>query len=101
MAEVRSLRRGQVTDFIDRHNTAWEIAMASLAVVYLGVGFSIDEGRGAPTIIIGVLAALQARLRADTGISSGGPPVSPEVRRCLTMLTSWDVALRSELATTS
>jgi voltage-gated potassium channel len=32
--------------------------MAALAAVYLGVGFSIDEGHGAPTFIIGALAAL-------------------------------------------
>jgi voltage-gated potassium channel len=32
--------------------------MAALAAVYLGVGFSIDEGHGAPTFIIGALAVL-------------------------------------------
>jgi voltage-gated potassium channel len=32
--------------------------MAGLAVVYLGVGFSIDEGQGAPTFIIGLLAVI-------------------------------------------
>jgi hypothetical protein len=58
MPEVRALRRGQVTAFIDRHNTAWEITMAGLAVVYLGVGFSIDEGQGAPTFVIGALAVI-------------------------------------------
>ena len=37
------MRRGQVSAFIERHNTAWELSLAALAVVYLGVAFSIDE----------------------------------------------------------
>jgi hypothetical protein len=38
------MRRGQISAFIERHNTAWELSMATLAVVYLGVAFSIDDG---------------------------------------------------------
>jgi voltage-gated potassium channel len=52
------MRRGQISAFIERHNTAWELSLAALAVVYLGVGSSIDEGRGAPTFIIGGLAVI-------------------------------------------
>jgi voltage-gated potassium channel len=32
--------------------------MAALAVVYLALSFTIDEGRGAPTLVVGTLAAL-------------------------------------------
>jgi voltage-gated potassium channel len=52
------MRRGQISAFIERHNTAWELLMAALAVVYLGVAFSIDEGHGLPTLVIGGLATI-------------------------------------------
>lgn len=52
------MQRGQVSSFIEQHNTAWELSMAALAAVYLGVGFSIDEGHGVPTFIIGSLAVI-------------------------------------------
>jgi voltage-gated potassium channel len=32
--------------------------MAGLAVVYLALSFTIDEGKGAPTLVVGALAAL-------------------------------------------
>jgi len=44
--------------------------MAALAAVYLGVGFSIDEGHGAPTFIIGALAAL---FLTEFGVRGGIP----------------------------
>ncbi|HWP63291.1 MAG TPA: ion transporter [Candidatus Binatia bacterium] len=39
--------RTRYTAFVDRHEVAWELGMAALAVVYLLVGFIEDDGSGA------------------------------------------------------
>ena len=40
--------RDRFNAFVERHEVAWELAMASLAIVYVAVGFAIDEP-GAPS----------------------------------------------------
>jgi voltage-gated potassium channel len=35
--------RDRFSAFVDRHDIAWELTMALLAVVYVGVGFAIDD----------------------------------------------------------
>jgi voltage-gated potassium channel len=55
---TRRFTEGRINAFVERHDTAWEIGMAGLAVVYLALSFTIDEGQGAPTLIVGALAAV-------------------------------------------
>ena len=35
--------RDRFNAFVDRHDIAWELAMALLAVVYVAVGFALDD----------------------------------------------------------
>jgi hypothetical protein len=35
--------RDQLNGFVERHDLAWELAMAFLAIVFVAVGFAIDE----------------------------------------------------------
>jgi voltage-gated potassium channel len=35
--------RDRFNDFIERHDVAWELAMALLAIVYVAVGFALDD----------------------------------------------------------
>src|SRR5690349_21562315 len=35
--------RDRLNAFIDRHDVAWELAMALLAVIYVAVGFALDD----------------------------------------------------------
>src|SRR3954468_8064450 len=35
--------RDRYNDFIERHDIAWELGMALLAVIYVGVGFALDD----------------------------------------------------------
>ena len=47
--------RQRYNEFIDRHEIAWELTMAALAVVFVAVGFAIDEappGSEAPLVAI-------------------------------------------------
>lgn len=40
--------REQVNDFVERHEVAWELAMAALALIWVALGFLLDEvGPGA------------------------------------------------------
>ena len=55
---IRRFTGGRVSAFVDQHDTAWELGMAALAVIYLALSFTIDEGKGAPTLVVGTLAAL-------------------------------------------
>jgi hypothetical protein len=36
-------RRERVNDFVERHEVAWELTMAALAIIWVGLGFLIDE----------------------------------------------------------
>lgn len=38
--------RERYNDFIRRHEIAWELTMAALAVVFVAVGFSVEFGAG-------------------------------------------------------
>lgn len=41
-------RREQVNDFVERHEVGWELAMAALAIIWVALGFLLDEvGSGA------------------------------------------------------
>jgi voltage-gated potassium channel len=44
--------RARFNAFVDRHDVAWELGMAFLAVVYVAVGFALDESAvdAAPTL---------------------------------------------------
>ena len=47
--------RQRYNQFIDRHEIAWELTMAALAVVFVAVGFAIDDappGSEAPLVLI-------------------------------------------------
>jgi hypothetical protein len=46
--------------FIDRHDVAWELGMALLAVVYVALGFALDEPALASSV--GVLSAAELLL---------------------------------------
>jgi hypothetical protein len=35
--------RNRYNAFIDRHAVAWELAMALLAIIYVAVGFALDD----------------------------------------------------------
>jgi len=35
--------RGRFNRFVERHEVAWELGMALLAVVYVAVGFALDD----------------------------------------------------------
>ena len=35
--------RDRFNAFVDRHDVAWELAMAFLAVIYVAVGFALDD----------------------------------------------------------
>lgn len=50
--------RDRYSAFIDRHDVAWELTMALLAVVYVAVGFALDDPAvmtGAPTLEVAEL----------------------------------------------
>lgn len=38
-----TLIRDRVNGFVDRHDLAWELAMALLAIVYVAIGFALDD----------------------------------------------------------
>jgi voltage-gated potassium channel len=44
--------RARFNDFVDRHDVAWELSMALLAVVYVAIGFALDDPTvpAAPTL---------------------------------------------------
>src|SRR5690348_6200158 len=51
--------RDRFNAFIERHDVAWELAMALLAIVYVGVGFVLDDPAlqpMAPTLEVAELA---------------------------------------------
>ena len=52
--------RDRFNDFVTRHEIAWEIAMASLAIVYVAIGFAIDVSESQPVLeaVDGVLTAI-------------------------------------------
>jgi voltage-gated potassium channel len=55
---VEVLVRDRFNAFIERHDIAWELSMALLAVVYVAVGFALDDpafGNAAPTLEAGEL----------------------------------------------
>ena len=35
--------RDQFNEFVDRHDVAWEVVMAALALVWVAIGFVIDQ----------------------------------------------------------
>lgn len=43
------MMRDRYTAFIERHETAWELTMAALAIAYVVAGFAADESRLRPT----------------------------------------------------
>lgn len=54
--------RHRYNAFIDRHDIAWELGMALLAVVYVAIGFGLDEPASASSV--GVLQAAELLLTA-------------------------------------
>lgn len=48
-AQVRNGARAEFLAFVQRHEIAWELTMAALAVAYVAVGFLSDEP-GAPSV---------------------------------------------------
>ena len=52
--------RDRYTAFIERHDVAWELAMALLAVVYVAIGFALDDPAFASTA--GLLQAAELGL---------------------------------------
>lgn len=42
--------RDRFNNFVARHEVAWEIAMASLAIVYVAIGFAIDSADPQPAL---------------------------------------------------
>lgn len=53
--------RRRYNDFIDRHEIAWELTMAALAVIFVAVGFALDDASEATA---GPLTALDLGLTA-------------------------------------
>jgi voltage-gated potassium channel len=53
---AKSFERGRLTAFVQRHDVAWEFGMAVLAVIYLAIGFLVDEGKGVSSFALGGLA---------------------------------------------
>lgn len=50
-AKARTMRRGAITAFVDRHLLVWEGVMAALAVVYLALGVLSDDDRGPSAVL--------------------------------------------------
>ncbi len=45
--------RDRFNAFVDRHDIAWELAMAFLAVVYVAVGVALDDASAPPSPTLG------------------------------------------------
>jgi voltage-gated potassium channel len=43
--------RDRFNAFVERHEVAWELAMAALAIVYVAIGFAIDEPGASPYLV--------------------------------------------------
>ena len=67
----RTMRRGAITAFVDRHLLAWEGVMAALAVVYLALGLLSDDDRGPSA---GVLVALGGVFIAEFAVRCWDAP---------------------------
>ena len=66
--------RDRFNAFVDRHDVAWELAMALLAVVYVAVGFALDDEAFqsmAPTLHSGSLYVLDTSYYRHNPIQRG------------------------------
>jgi voltage-gated potassium channel len=70
--------RDQLNGFVERHDLAWELAMAFLAIVFVAVGFAIDEVGPATRP---ALEAAELILTAVFAIEFGGRLLAAHDRR--------------------